>query len=160
VDRSRSVFSNSNTRFVWLCSRKRCVTTSAHLPGAFAKFVERSNGLWSAGNGASRNSMYIPLLKHTPPAVAMLIRDAWLASHPESRRCWSPLLGERVLRHREANFRRVIGVCLKTRDWTDLLHEDLTAERLSATSADNRMLFARAAGRLATCTEGNRLASA
>jgi transposase len=23
------------------------------------------------------------------PAVAMLLPDAWLAGHPESRRCWS-----------------------------------------------------------------------
>jgi transposase len=25
----------------------------------------------------------------SPPAVAMLVPDAWLAAHPESRRCWS-----------------------------------------------------------------------
>jgi transposase len=25
----------------------------------------------------------------SPPAVAMLLPDAWLAAHPESRRCWS-----------------------------------------------------------------------
>jgi len=25
----------------------------------------------------------------SPPAVAKLLPDAWLAAHPESRRCWS-----------------------------------------------------------------------
>jgi hypothetical protein len=25
----------------------------------------------------------------SPPAVATLLPDAWLAAHPESRRCWS-----------------------------------------------------------------------
>jgi hypothetical protein len=24
-----------------------------------------------------------------PPAVAALLPDAWLAAHPETRRCWS-----------------------------------------------------------------------
>ena len=29
------------------------------------------------------------LSRNTPPAVGALLPDAWLAAHPDSRRCWS-----------------------------------------------------------------------
>ena len=29
------------------------------------------------------------LSRNMPPAVVTLLPDAWLAAHPESRRCWS-----------------------------------------------------------------------
>jgi transposase len=33
--------------------------------------------------------LLVQLSRTTPPAVAALLPDAWLAAHPESRRCWS-----------------------------------------------------------------------
>ena len=29
------------------------------------------------------------LTHNSPPAAATLLPDAWLAAHPEARRCWS-----------------------------------------------------------------------
>jgi hypothetical protein len=31
----------------------------------------------------------VQLSRHSPPAVAALLPNTWLAGHPESRRCWS-----------------------------------------------------------------------
>ena len=33
--------------------------------------------------------LLVQLSRYSPPAVATLLPDAWLAAHPESRRCWS-----------------------------------------------------------------------
>jgi len=35
---------------------------------------------------------------------AVLLPGVWLSAHPESHRCWSRLRGDRILRHREANY--------------------------------------------------------
>lgn len=33
--------------------------------------------------------LLVQLSRHSPPATADLLPDAWLTSHPEARRCWS-----------------------------------------------------------------------
>lgn len=33
--------------------------------------------------------LLVQLSRHSPPAVAALLPNTWLAAHPESRRCWS-----------------------------------------------------------------------
>ncbi len=33
--------------------------------------------------------LLIQLSRHSPPAAATQLSDAWLAAHPEARRCWS-----------------------------------------------------------------------
>jgi hypothetical protein len=33
--------------------------------------------------------LLVQLSRHSPPAVAALLPNTWLAAHPDARRCWS-----------------------------------------------------------------------